>query len=262
MTPQQVELLHGATGISFDFPASTENVEIFIAAIHGFLAERALGSLAFDMELLAREALVNAVQHGSRCDASKVVSASLGLDGGALVLTVRDQGSGWDWRNMPVATPDPTRESGRGLVIIRKYADSFAYNDPGNALTITKRVPLEDTNMTTPQDGIVRLAMEPRVSAQDVPALREAFRARIQEGARQLHLDFSRVESLDSMGIGLLVATHNSLSKQGGALVLSGVRKDIHQLLTLMRLDKHFSITPAPGTPAPVPSQGNAAQAV
>jgi len=87
--------------------------------------------------------------------------------------------------------------------------------------------------------------MEPRISAQDVPALRESFRACIQEGARNLELDFSRVESLDSMGIGLLVATHNSLAKQGGALQLTGVKKDIHQLLSLMRLDKHFAITPA-----------------
>lgn len=258
MSLQQAELLHGPDGISYDFPAGMENVEIFIAGIHGFLAERALGSLAFDMELLAREALVNAVQHGSRCDASKVVSASLRLEGDALVLTVGDQGPGWDWRSMSVAPPDPVKESGRGLIIIRKYADSFAYNDPGNALTITKRVPSEDMTMTIPQDGTVHLAMEPRLSAQDVPALRETFRARIQEGARQLHLDFSRVESLDSMGIGLLVATHNSLTKQGGALVLSGVRKDIHQLLTLMRLDKHFSITPASGAPG----QGDAAQAV
>ncbi len=258
MTLPQTGLQHTADGIFYDFPATTENVEIFIAGIHGFLAERNLGGLAFDMELLAREALVNAVQHGSKGDASRTVSASLRLEHGGLVLSVRDQGPGWDWRNMPVTPPDPASESGRGLIIIRKYADSFAYNDPGNALTITKRVPSEDTHMTTSQDNTVRLAMEPRVSAQDIPALREMFRARIQEGARQLHLDFSRVESLDSMGIGLLVATHNSLSKQGGALVLSGVRKDIHQLLTLMRLDKHFSITPAPGAPA----QGEAAKMV
>jgi serine/threonine-protein kinase RsbW len=258
MTLPHAVLLHGTDGIFYDFPASTENVEIFIAGIHGFLAERNLSGLAFDIELLAREALVNAVQHGSKSDASKVVSASLRLKRGALELFVHDQGQGWDWRNMSVSPPDPAREFGRGLIIIRKYADSFAYNDPGNTLTIIKRVPLEDTDMTTPQNSTVRLAMEPRVAAQDVPGLREVFRAHIQDGARQLHLDFSRVESLDSMGIGLLVATHNSLSKQGGALVLSGVRKDIHQLLTLMRLDKHFSITPAPG----VPAQSEAPQAV
>lgn len=248
MTQPQSGLIHGQDGIDFNFPASAENVEIFIAGIHGFLAEKNLSSLAFDMELLAREALVNAVQHGSGSDLSKTVSASLRLDGGTLVLHVGDQGQGWDWRNMPTTPPDPATESGRGLIIIRKYADSFAYNDPGNTLTITKRVPSEEQHMETPQDDTVHMTLESRVSAQDVPALRETFRERIQQGARRLHLDFSRVESLDSMGIGLLVATHNSLAKLGGALLLTGVNKDIHQLLTLMRLDKHFSITPATGS--------------
>lgn len=232
-------------GIASSFPASAENIEIFIAAIHGFLAEKNLAGLTFDMELLAREALVNAVQHGSNSDATKTVQASLRTEAGGLLLTVSDQGDGWDWRNMAVTEPLPSAETGRGLFIIRKYADGFFYNEKGNTLTITKRMPTEVQRMNELKDCSVQLVMEPRVSAQDVPALRESFRERIQAGARTLELDFSRVESLDSMGIGLLVATHNSLAKQGGALQLTGVKKDIHQLLTLMRLDKHFSITPA-----------------
>lgn len=231
--------------VSSSFPASAENIEIFIAEIHGFLAEKNLAGLTFDMELLAREALVNAVQHGSNSDAAKTVQAALRADGGCLMLTVSDQGDGWDWRNMAATEPLPSAETGRGLFIIRKYADGFFYNEKGNMLTITKRVPTEVQRMNELKDCSVQLLMEPRVTAQDVPALRETFRERIQAGAKNLELDFSRVESLDSMGIGLLVATHNSLSKQGGALQLTGVRKDIHQLLTLMRLDKHFSITPA-----------------
>jgi anti-anti-sigma factor len=249
MTKAQPGMIQGQNGIDYDFPACAENIELFIAGIHGFLAERNLCVLSFDMELLAREALVNAVQHGSKGDISKTVSASLRLDAGALVLQVRDQGQGWDWRNMPTTPPDPATESGRGLIIIRKYADSFAYNDPGNILTITKRVPAKE-NMEMQQDAMVHMTLESRVSAQNVPALRETFRERIQQGARHLHLDFSKVESLDSMGIGLLVATHNSLAKLGGALTLTGVNKDIHQLLTLMRLDKHFSISTAPGSQA------------
>jgi anti-anti-sigma factor len=233
-------------GVSQSFPASTENVELFIADIHGFLAEKNLGGLAFDMELLAREALVNAVQHGSAADPAKNVHAALRLEGGALVLTVRDEGPGWDWRQMRVGAPDPASESGRGLFIIRKYSDGFSYNDSGNALTIIKRTPSEDHAMT--DVTTITLTLEPRLAAQDVPALRDALRARIQEGTRQIHLDFAKVESLDSMGIGLLVATHNSLHKLGGALHLSGVRKEILQLLTLMRLDKHFAITPAAGS--------------
>jgi len=237
----QVSSAPAGHGLSQSFSATTENVEGFIAGIHGFLAERNLCGLSFDMELLAREALVNAVQHGSGSDPAKNVHAALRFEDGALVLTVRDEGAGWDWRQMPVAPPDPARESGRGLFIIRKYADDFSYNDPGNALTIIKRAPSEVLDMSDPTT--IHMTLEARVAAQDVPALRDVLRARIQEGARQIYLDFSKVESLDSMGIGLLVATHNSLHKMGGALHLSGVRKEILQLLTLMRLDKHFSIS-------------------
>lgn len=238
-------------GISCRFPALTENVEIFIAGVHDFLVEQDLGGLAFDMELLAREALVNAVLHGSGGDSSKLVAAGLSRQAGALVLTVEDQGQGFDWRSLSRLEPDPSRESGRGLFIIRKYADSFEYNDKGNALRISKRVPTEvqDMNSDT-KDGVVRLMLGQRVAAQDVPALRERLRELIQTGARQLELDCSLLESLDSMGIGLLVATHNSLAKQGGTLHLSDVPKDIHQLLCLMRLDKHIAMVPAQKVPA------------
>lgn len=235
------------SGIGSVFPASAESVELFIAGVHDFLAEKNLGGLAFDMELLAREALGNAVQHGCGGDPSRSVQASLNLEPGALILAVRDEGPGWDWRSRPVHEPDPECESGRGLFIIRKYSDSFSYNDQGNALTITKRVPTEEQQMDSPRNSTVRMALEPRLAAPDVPALRDALRASIQQGARDLELDFSRVESLDSMGIGLLVATRNSLVKLGGSLALIGVRKEILQLLTLMRLDKHISITPAGG---------------
>lgn len=253
MSLESPGLRRDAEGIALDFAATTENVEAFIAAIHGFLAEENLGSLAFDMELLAREALVNAVQHGCGGDPAKTVSASLRKKPGALELSVADQGHGWNWRAQvaglpePHDPPDPARESGRGLFIIRKYSDTFAYNDSGNALTIAKRLPTEEKPMSSTNEGTVRLVMEPRIVAQEVPALRELFRSQLQAGALRLELDFHRVESLDSMGIGLLVATHNSLAKAGGALALVGVGKDIHQLLCLMRLDKHFSITAAAG---------------
>jgi serine/threonine-protein kinase RsbW len=160
---------------------------------------------------------------------------------------VRDQGHGWDWRGRPMTPPDPAAESGRGLFIIGKYSDGYTFNDPGNAITIVKRVPSEEQDMTSPQDNTVRIQLEPRLAAQDVPALRDTLRELIQKGARSLELDFERVESLDSMGIGLLAATHNSLAKQGGALSLLNVKKDIHQLLTLMRLDKHMHINPCAG---------------
>ena len=60
-----------------------------------------------------------------------------------------------------------------------------------------------------------------------------------------LAIDLARVELIDSVGIGLLIAVHNTLGKKGGRLVLRNVNADLAALLRTMRLDKHFSIQPA-----------------
>ena len=97
--------------------------------------------------------------------------------------------------------------------------------------------------MSTREGTLEKLMLETNVSANNVQALRELFKQHLQDGVRSLELNFRQVESIDSVGIGLLVATHNSLAKAGGSLALVNVSQDIHQLFTLMRLDKHFSVS-------------------
>jgi anti-anti-sigma factor len=64
-------------------------------------------------------------------------------------------------------------------------------------------------------------------------------------GVKRLVLDLNGVEMVDSVGIGVLVATHNSLNKIGGHMAISNVSADIYNLFKTMRLDQHFEITPA-----------------
>lgn len=78
--------------------------------------------------------------------------------------------------------------------------------------------------------------------ASSVEALKIKLKNNLDEGATQIALDMSLVTMVDSMGIGLLVATHNSLQKLGNKLELLNVSEDIRNLLKNMRLDKHFSI--------------------
>ena len=79
-----------------------------------------------------------------------------------------------------------------------------------------------------------------------VASVADALRARLkdimQEHPAGLVIDLSRVELIDSVGIGLLIATHNSLGKAGGRLALTNVNQDLATLLRTMRLDKHFAV--------------------
>ena len=78
---------------------------------------RVTGNL-FDVKLLLREALLNAVLHGSHSDPKRDVSLEVLADAGQLRLTVTDQGPGFDWRTGLSTLAPPEATTGRGLTII------------------------------------------------------------------------------------------------------------------------------------------------
>lgn len=85
----------------------------------------------------------------------------------------------------------------------------------------------------TPQQDIVA-----SVSAE----IRKLLKEQIDQGCKELVLDMQHVEMIDSMGIGLLIAAHNSLNKNGGELKAINLSQDLMSLFKNMRLDKHFSV--------------------
>jgi anti-anti-sigma factor len=79
-----------------------------------------------------------------------------------------------------------------------------------------------------------------------VASIAKEFRSKlnglIQESPKILVIDLSGVKMVDSVGIGIIIATHNSLSKSGGKLKVTNVADDIFKLFITMRLDHHFTI--------------------
>lgn len=64
----------------------------------------------------------------------------------------------------------------------------------------------------------------------------------LRDGAIQLRLDLAEVPLIDSMGLTVLIAAHNSLQKTGKRLELINVCQDVRKLFAAMRLDHHFKI--------------------
>ncbi len=60
-----------------------------------------------------------------------------------------------------------------------------------------------------------------------------------------IQIDLNDVEMVDSVGIGVIIATHNSINKAGGTLKVTNVSKDIFSLFTTMRLNRHFDVEQA-----------------
>jgi len=76
---------------------------------------------------------------------------------------------------------------------------------------------------------------------------RDELKSLVDEGRTHFILDLRGVEMIDSMGLGVLIATHNSLSQTGRVLTLKNVSSDIMSLLKTMRLNEHFTIADVQG---------------
>jgi anti-anti-sigma factor len=98
--------------------------------------------------------------------------------------------------------------------------------------------------MGEPAANPKRFVLQPHgdMVASSARELKGRLKGLLDGGVCELVIDFSAVEGIDSVGIGLLVATHNSLQKKGGRLALIHCSRDLLDLFCTMRLDSHFEI--------------------
>jgi serine/threonine-protein kinase RsbW len=117
---QEVRELHLELGSTLDSADAAELIVQRLAEEYGFSAEQ-----IEHLGMAARESMVNAIVHGNGYSKDKRVRFSVVLVPGKMIVTVGDEGSGFD----PNRVPDPLsrdnilRGSGRGLLLIRAFVD-------------------------------------------------------------------------------------------------------------------------------------------
>ncbi len=96
----------------------------------------------FELETALREALSNAVRHGCREDAAKLVDVDVSCDGQpGVLIVVSDPGRGFDPERVPSPTVGPNvyRHHGRGLYLIRQLMDEVSFARNGAEIRMRKR---------------------------------------------------------------------------------------------------------------------------
>lgn len=119
-------------------PATLDAIEEFLAEVRRRVQDALPQADCFAAELLAREALTNAVVHGCHADPGKHVLCAMRLRGRRLTIAVQDEGEGFDWRALWNRPGRTSASSGRGIPILRTFAIRVRYNEKGNAVTIIK----------------------------------------------------------------------------------------------------------------------------
>ena len=120
-------------------PATLEALEAYVEEFRLLYGNWRHSTAPFAAELLMREALVNAVEHGCRREPGRSVRCTARLQARRLTISVVDEGPGFDWRAQWCRPLNPLAASGRGLDIFRQWATRVRFNQKGNAVTILRR---------------------------------------------------------------------------------------------------------------------------
>ena len=95
----------------------------------------------------------------------------------------------------------------------------------------------------TQKDKEAVVVPEKDIVAAEVQNLRTELIDLINSKADRIIIDLSKVEMIDSSGIGVFISTQNSLKKINGSLKVIGISPDILKMFKIMRLDKHFEVS-------------------
>ena len=126
-------------------PSRIETIDELTSAATEFAKRSGLSEdAAYGIDMAVREAVTNAVLHGNGRDEAKFVEVAFKSLPGAIEITVRDQGEGFDAGSVPDPT-DPAnimKTSGRGILFMRNFMDEVQWSrhpEGGTVVRMTKK---------------------------------------------------------------------------------------------------------------------------
>lgn len=123
-------------GMKITLSASMDNVDRIADVVKRYLHDVDMSRASFKIVLGIREALLNAVKHGSLENRKKNVVCEIMKTDTELTIRVEDDGDGFEWERYLLSETLSAEETGRGIHIMKKYFESISYSDKGNIITL------------------------------------------------------------------------------------------------------------------------------
>jgi len=111
-----------------------------------------------NLMIAVTEAVTNAIVHGNANDSSKQVRLEFTSDKKGLAFKVIDEGSGFDFKNLPNPLNGVNGEAeniGRGIFLINSLADEVNFNESGNEIELIFKI--SSINQETSLDRVSQL---------------------------------------------------------------------------------------------------------
>lgn len=114
-------------------------VEPFLASVIRHLLDE---NRYYNAVIALTEAVNNAIVHGNKKDMSKAVHITVWVGDTDIILTVRDEGQGFDIHSLPDPLhPDNLlRDGGRGVFLIQQLVDESMFEQTPYGMVTTMRI--------------------------------------------------------------------------------------------------------------------------
>lgn len=91
-----------------------------------------------NMLVAVTEAVNNAILHGNQSDPAKEVSVNYTITEDKISFTIKDEGAGFDYYNLPDPTAPENLEKpcGRGIFLMKNLADQLIFSEEGKVVEL------------------------------------------------------------------------------------------------------------------------------
>lgn len=116
-----------------------ENLNIVQKFIEDICDENNINNTFFgNISIAITEAVKNAMLHGNKSNAEKIVYLQFRQNDGSLVFVIKDEGNGFDLKSIPDPTEVEFSESkGTGIFLMTSLADGVIFTNNGSTVEIS-----------------------------------------------------------------------------------------------------------------------------
>lgn len=125
--------------INIQVPSVPENIRIVESFIDNAKDKFHINDDLYGNIMIAvTESVNNAILHGNKSDAKKTVHLSLVLEEKTLRFTIQDEGTGFDYENVPDPTAPENIEKigGRGIFLMKQLSDEVSFSENGKEVEL------------------------------------------------------------------------------------------------------------------------------
>lgn len=126
--------------ISIQIPSIIDNIRMIESFIDNAKERFQLDEDLYGNIMIAvTEAVNNAIKHGNSGNSNKNVHLSLSLNDNLLKFVIKDEGSGFDYDNLPDPTAPENIEKpgGRGIFLMKHLSDEVHFTEGGKTVELS-----------------------------------------------------------------------------------------------------------------------------